>query len=111
MPILIVMTSCLFGTSCIVKRNFRPVTVKKVLNMPPFIATVEKIDVLHPFIFRTEVDIDLKQDTGYRFSLNFAPANKLIVDFAHSLREGQCYAFPKVLSDYISNQSTNVVKQ
>jgi hypothetical protein len=101
----------LFNTSCVVERTFRPVTTEELLKMPSFIATVEKIDISHPFIFRTEVDLDLKQDSGYEFSLNFAPANKLVVDFAHSLCEGQSYIFPQVLTDYINHQGTNTVKQ
>jgi hypothetical protein len=101
----------LFNTSCVTEREFRPVTVEEVIKMRPFKVTLEKIDIFHPFIFRTEVDLAMSQDGGNRFSMNFFPANKSIVNFAHSLHEGQSYIFPQVLADYMSNQSTNTMKQ
>jgi hypothetical protein len=107
---LIVVIIALFNTSCFTFRTARPVTLEEIYKMPPFDATVETIDISHPFIFMTEVDLWLrKAGGGDRLYLQFAPANKFIVDFARTLHEGQRYSFPQVFEDYNNSQSTNAV--
>jgi hypothetical protein len=95
--------------SCVTVHTGKDVTFELLAKMPPFKATVEHVEIIHSFIFKTEVGIWLKVDGGSRLYLDCYPANSFVVDFARSLHEGQSYLFPQVLDDYANNQLTNAV--
>jgi hypothetical protein len=93
--------TALFNTSCVSVRAYRVVSIDDVVKMPAFDATVESIDISHPYVFWTAVDINLrKADGGYRMCIQTFPANKEVINFARSLHEGQKYAFPTVILDH-----------
>src|SRR5664279_2404053 len=107
---LIAVIIVLSNTSCVTVRVYRIVTFEELSKMPSFDATVELIEISHPFIFGTAVDISLKKsDGGERIDLQFARANKFVVNFAHTLHERQRYSFPQVFEDYMNSQPTNAV--
>jgi hypothetical protein len=109
-PLLAIIIA-LLNLSCITVRNYQPVSLVEVLKMPPFKATVETIEIDHPFIFMDQVQLWLrKADGGHRLYLQFAPANKFDMDFAHTLHEGQSYIFPQVIVDFYNSQTTNKVR-
>jgi hypothetical protein len=116
MTALVVVIIALSNTSCI-RGRLPTVTKDEVLKMPPFTATLEKIDVWYPDMFGTEVDLWFKKDDGNQMCLPISPASKTIVNFARTLHEGQNYTFPQALADYliladsINKQGTNTFKQ
>jgi hypothetical protein len=113
---LFVVMLALFNTSCVITNSSHSGTLEEASKMPPFDATLEKIDYsyrfIHPFQLAPEVDLYTKTSRGgLEMRLWFFPASPSVVNFAHTLHEGQQYSFPKVFSDYIGSQSTNTIKQ
>jgi hypothetical protein len=105
---LIVAIFAIFNTSCVTVRTGRDVTLEDISKMPPFDATVESIDIYHPFWVGTSVYIYLrKADGGYRLYLQIPSANKFTVNFVQTLHVGQRYTFPKIFADYYINTQTN----
>ena len=100
-------------TSCVTVERYRTVTMNDVIQMPPFDATAEDIDISHPLFLYHCVDIWLRRsDNGHLLDLQICPANEFIVRFARSLHQGQQYSFPKVFGDYVTTatNSVNTVK-
>jgi hypothetical protein len=107
---LIVVIIALFNLSCVTIHTGRPVTYDDILKMSPFDATIESVEVSHPFFLYSAVDIWLKKtDGGERLDWSVCPANKYFVGFARSLHKGQSYFFPQVFADYEKSQQTNAV--
>jgi hypothetical protein len=95
----------LSNTSCVANRLNHSVTLEEASKIPPFEVTLEKIDIsyrfIHPFELATEVDLYSKNQSGYQICFSFFPANQSVIDFAHTLQEGQQYSFPQVFKDYL----------
>jgi len=87
----------------------RDINFEELSQMPPFRATVQSINIGHPFfILGTSVDIFLwKSDSKTSLVLSRYPASDFIVGFARSLHERMNYEFPKVLGDYVKSQKAS----
>lgn len=96
-------------TSCVTGRAYAIVSFEELAHRTPFKATVEEVLVMTdshddrwPYSDSwLVVSIYLrKADGGYRLCAVHSPATDEDARFAHSLRKGQSYVFPQVLTDY-----------
>jgi hypothetical protein len=86
----------------------RTVSFEEVSKSPPFSATVEFVNIEHPFFISTTVDIGLrKTDDGKLLNLEFNSPNESVLGFARSLHLGQTYSFPQTFGDYVTSLSSN----
>jgi len=112
--LITVLVAILSSTSCVTTHPKNSVTLEKASKIPPFDATLEKIDFFYrfvqPFKLATEVDLYTKEtNSDFQMTFSFFPADQSVVNFAHTLHEGQHYSFPQVFKDYLNSHPTNSI--
>ncbi len=87
------------------------VSLDEAMKMPPFEATVDNVQISHPWFLYHRVDIWLTRvDSGKHLDLDICPANDFVLGFARSLHEGATYSFPAVFGEYVNSTPTNFTK-
>src|SRR5262249_53932910 len=100
-----------YDTAGMTARYYKRVSVGDVLKMQPFEATVEDVNIDRSWFFKPDVYINLKRnDNAKRLVLPIIGANELELKFAEEFHQGDSYAFPKVITDFLDAQNTNTAK-
>ena len=95
-----VATIGLLTISC--RQSYTVIPTDKLVNMPPFQATVESVYVQtsQSTNFGTHACVGLKTSDGRRVGIGGPNATPEIVGFVQSLQRGQTYTFPEVFVAY-----------
>lgn len=84
----------------------RTVSFAEMSKWPPFSATVQSVQIDHPFFISKTADVQLKRtDNGKLLVLKFGSPDEAALAFVRSLHLGQKYVFPQAFDDYVASLS------